>query len=138
MRLLQLSLILLCIACLLSAITGVQSIKNTTETGGTTVVTWHTGYGRLNALAGAIVFGAGAVCLRKRTPLAWWLGWVIGAVSGADFLYFVVTSSLRQPGSDVVFSVLLPIFGVSIVALYWGIWWYRQKDTFFPRDDAKA
>jgi lipopolysaccharide export LptBFGC system permease protein LptF len=61
----------------------------------------------------------------------------LGFIGYVDFLYFVVTNSMRRPGADFVTSAVLPTIGVSLVALFSGIQWYRRKDAFSD-DDANA
>jgi hypothetical protein len=68
--------------------------------------------------------------IRRRLAVAWMFGWV---VLFATFSWFVVETltSLRQTprSGGWVASIAMTIM-ISIVGIYWGRWWKRQKKYF--------
>jgi hypothetical protein len=75
--------------------------------------------------------------IHTRAVFAWKLGWVILT---AGFLRFLVdggSSALQVPETDhpwVAFGAVM--VGGSVVAVYWGFWWKRQKDYFTAQSPA--
>jgi hypothetical protein len=137
MRGLQLICIAVAVACVLAAATGIRHFTTSPAPGAPAVTRFESVYGRVGAFVVAVAFAAGALYLPRRPRLAWWLGLALGVFSYADFLYFVVTNSMRQPGAEFITSAVLPTVGISLVALLSGIGWYRRKDAFSD-DDANA
>jgi lipopolysaccharide export LptBFGC system permease protein LptF len=125
------------VACVLASATGIRHFTTSPEPGAAAVIRFERVYGRVGAFAAAIVFAVAALYLPRRPRFAWWLGLALGIISYAAFLYFVVTNSMRQPGADFVTSAVLPAVGISLIALFSGIQWYRRKGAFSD-DDTNA
>ena len=78
------------------------------------------------------LFWAGAFYgIHKRLRVAWILGWCVIAALFLLFLVRVLPSTARLPEKDnPVVASAAAVIGDSIVALYWGIWWKRQRRYF--------
>jgi hypothetical protein len=69
--------------------------------------------------------------IRRRLAFAWKLGWVILTAMFSWFLVETLISIRQKPqsGGGWVAATLVTIM-ISVVAIYWGPWWKRQKDYF--------
>jgi hypothetical protein len=103
-------------------------------------VSLFTGHGILAAiglLVIALMWAIEFYGIHTKAVFAWKLGWGILA---AEFLRFLIvggSSALQVPEIDhpwVAFAAVV-VCG-SVVALYWGFWWKRQKDYFSAQSPA--
>lgn len=78
------------------------------------------------------LFWAGAFYgIHKRLRVTWTLGWCVIVGLFLLFLVRVLPSTTRLPEKDnPVVASAAAVIGDSIVALYWGIWWKRQRCYF--------
>ena len=119
--------VLFAVGNLLSAVTGITSVSGGSDT--PTVVTRHGLLGRLFVFAMFAVFSVGYAVLRKRTVLSWRIGWVLLAAALVDFLYVGLVCGLASPFILVAGSAVL---------VFWGIWWWRQRQEYAFGEDTKA
>jgi hypothetical protein len=128
-RTLKFALILFCVLGVASAITGIESAHS--DPSGT-VITRHTGFGRLFALAIAGVFAVAWFGVHRRLPIAWKLGWVVLAVSVFAFLFETLSFAATLNGTERFVLSAGVVLGAFAVAAYWGIWWRRHREYFMP------
>jgi hypothetical protein len=85
-----------------------------------------------SALGGALLFAIELYGLHKRALFAWILGWVILAATFVNFLSVASYSILKTvPKADHPWvAIAATMVMSSLVALYWGVWWSRQKAYF--------
>jgi hypothetical protein len=69
--------------------------------------------------------------IRRRLASAWKLGWVILIATFSWFLVQTLTSLRQKPqsGGGWVAATSVTIMS-SVIAIYWGRWWKRQKEYF--------
>ena len=85
----------------------------------------------VGALVIALIFALEFYGIHTKAPFAWKLGWGILAAAFLRFLVVGGSSALKVPETDypwVAFGAVM-VCG-SLVAVYWGVWWNRQKDYF--------
>jgi hypothetical protein len=128
MRLLMALLLISCVACIVSAITGIQAFDFDTRTGAV-VAYWH-GYWRLLALFCAAISALAFYGIYRRYPVAWKFGWVF-LVGGAVECIVLVWLDVIHQRYGWVFAIAATLGFIS-VAVYWGSWWWKQKSYFFP------
>jgi hypothetical protein len=128
MRVLMALLLLGCIACIASAITGVQAFQADSRTG--TVISYWQGSWRWLALLYAAIFAVAFYSVYRRFPLAWKLGWVFLIAGAADFIIQAWLGLIDQPYGWVG-GIAATLGGIG-VAIYWGFWWRKQKPYFVP------
>ena len=137
MKQLMFLLILACILGIASAFTGVQSFYWTSHNG--TVVSsltyWH-GYWRFLPLVPAALFAVMFYAVYRRSPLAWTLGWIAILIGAAVFIAEAWLGLIYQPKGEV--GALAATVGGIVVAIYWGVRWYKQKSYFIPDDDEQT
>ena len=69
--------------------------------------------------------------IRRRLTVAWSLGWVILIATFSWFLVEILTSIRQKPQSGGGGTAAIPAaIMISVVAIYWGRWWKRQKEYF--------
>ena len=130
MRMLMALLVLGCIACIASAVTGVQSFYWSAHNGAVeSSVTYWQGSLRWLALVYAAVFAITFYGIYGRFPLAWKLGFIVLYLNAVWFIFQAWLLLWPQPygwvGATAV-TVVTPF-----VALYWATWWRRQSGWFF-------
>lgn len=120
-------LILVCVLCALSAITGIQSFHFGSRTD--TVVTYHHGYSRFYALALAAANAIAFYGVYRRTPVAWKIGWVVLVLAPVSFIIRALPSAIHQQYGKFGATIGV-VLGAIFVAVYWAFWWNRQKSYF--------
>jgi hypothetical protein len=132
MRVLQAICALFCLLCIVSAVTGIQSVVATDRV----VITRYGENGRLWAVATAMFFAAAIYGIQRRAILAWKLGWVVLATM---FLRCATLAlrGLLQPQHNWIDSCFLGIGGI-VVTVVWGLWWNRQRGYFEPHDASNV
>lgn len=108
-----------------SAILGVREIHSGHEDMG------HAVFRTISSIFVAAFCGAAIYGIHKKAPIAWKLGW---GVIGAGLLEFLVSalSALSKSSMNdhpAVADAVVSVMGAA-VALYWGIWWNRQRAYF--------
>ena len=79
----------------------------------------------------ALVYAFELYGIHTKAGFAWKLGWGILAATFLQFLVLAGSAALKAPETDypwVAFGAVT--VGGSLVALYWGFWWRRQKSYF--------
>ena len=134
MRAAKIACAVACVFCLVGFIGIIRGI------GSPQAVSLFTGHGILAAIGLLVIAVMCAVefyGIHTKAPFAWKLGWGILA---AMFLHFLVVggaSALQVPEADdpwVAFGAVM--VGGSVVAVYWGFWWKRQKHYFTVQSPA--
>lgn|ERR1700719_759328 len=134
MRVLMALLILSCVLCIVSAITGIQAFEADSRTG--TVITYWHGYGRFYAIAGAFVSAVSFYGVYRRSPLAWKLGWLFLFAGAANFIAEAWLGLIHQSyGWIGAVAATLAAVGVTV---YWGFWWRKQKPYFIGYGDQQT
>ena len=128
MRVLMALLILGCVACLVSAVTGIQALEAGSRTG--TVISYHHGYGRLYAVAAAVFFAVAFYGVYRGFPIVWKLGWIFLVAGTADFIAEAWLGLIHRPYGWV--GALAATLGGLAMLAYWGIWWQRHREYFTP------
>jgi len=94
---------------------------------------WAAIWSLVVALAAALEFYG----IHKRAPFAWNLGWGILAATFSEFLARAGSAAFKVPEADYPwFAFACVMVGGSLVALYWGFWWKRQKAYFTSQPPA--
>lgn len=94
---------------------------------------WAAIWSLVVALAAALEFYG----IHKRAPFAWNLGWGILAATFSEFLARAGSAVLGVPEADYPWVAFAGVMvGGSLVALYWGLWWKRQKGYFTSQSPA--
>jgi hypothetical protein len=68
--------------------------------------------------------------IRRRLAIAWKFGWFLLVVSFSGFLADALESIRKQPDSGGWIALAVVTIGISLVGVYWGRWWYRQRKYF--------
>ena len=81
-----------------------------------------------------VVFGVSFLPLfwgiRRRLLVAWKFGWLLLVETFSFVLAGALESLRKQPDSGGWIAYAAVTIGFSVVAIYWGRWWYRQKRYF--------
>ena len=127
MRTLKIVCVLLCVLSLASALTGIRAIRWSTF-GGLDIAK-QTGVGAtLWALLNALLFASAAYGIHRRIPAVWKLGWAVLIFSCLEFMIRAIGSALILPeGWAACIGIVV---GATVVTVYWGRWWNRQRDYF--------
>ena len=127
------SLVLIAVACVASAVTGVRYY----EAGSTKTVIeyWH-GYERLYAVGLAIFFAAAAYALYRRVPLAWKLG-LIGVYAGMTVFVFLAWWHLWPQDGGWVGACAITIVA-PFIAFREARQWQKYRSSFFPHEDEQT
>ena len=128
MRGLMAVLLISCVICTVSAITGIQAFEADSRTG-TVVSYWH-GYWRLLPLFYAAISALAFYGIYRHYPVVWKLGWVFLIGSAVEFIVLAWLSLIHQPYGWV--GAIAATLGGIGVSVYWGFWWQKQKSYFFP------
>jgi hypothetical protein len=127
MRLIVAMLIVLAMAALASAISGIQSIHTDARLG--TIVTYHHGLTRLYAVASAVVCIALVYAIYKRHIVAWWIGWIAFVLGPLQMIFMIARDTYSGPQMG-LFSAVAASAAVVAVSVFWCYWWYRQRPYF--------
>lgn len=68
--------------------------------------------------------------IRRRLAVTWKLGWIILIVMFSWFLAESLKSLRQTPQSGGWIASTAVTIVISVVAIYWGRWWTRQKNYF--------
>jgi hypothetical protein len=136
MRILKVICVLFCLFSLISAITGIQSVNASVSVGESAhtssakmVVAQNNSFIAYSFLA-ALLYAAAFYGIQKRKPLTWKLGWVVIIASFLRFITSVLLHSLKLPQPDCWIVSTAGVLIGSAVAIFWGVWWKRQKSYF--------
>ena len=121
-------LLLGCLLCVVSAITGIQAFEASSRTG--TVITYWKGYWRWLALVYAAIFAVAFYSIYRRFPIAWKLAWVFLIGGAADFIFEAWVGLIHQPYGWV--GAIGATIGAIAAVAYWGIWWQQHREYFSP------
>lgn len=127
MRTLQIICLGFCLMSVVSAATGVSSIR---ADGEKTVVFRHDALGRVFALTLAAGFGAFAYGIQKRAMITWRLGLAALILLCVVTAYEIWRSTLGMPPGQRWVAVSAAISVTGIVSAFWISWWLRQKSFF--------
>ena len=128
MRVLMALLLFSCVACILSAVTGIHAFDANSRTG-TVVSYWH-GYWRLLPLFYAAISALAFYGIYRHYPVVWKLGWVFLIGGAVEFIVLAWLSLIHQPYGWV--GAIAATLGGIGVTVYWGFWWRKQKSYVFP------
>jgi hypothetical protein len=125
------------IACAFSLVGFIATIRGIRSPLTASLFTGHGILAAIGLLVIALMWAVEFYGIHTKAVFAWKLGWGILA---ADFLRFLVvggSSALQVPEIDSprVAFVAVMVCG-SVVALYWGFWWKRQKGYFTEQSPA--
>jgi hypothetical protein len=134
MRILVFFIALTGVLNLLSAITGIQSIRGANP--GVTI-THHTTASRVVAFAVATACAAALYGIYKRARIVWTLGWAILAAAWAEFLFSMLWLP-RLPSREPLGLSIAGIAGVTALYVYFAVRWYQQRDYFVPEYNLKT
>jgi hypothetical protein len=116
-----------CVVSLIASIPGLRSVR----TEHIEFVGNHGLLSHLISLGDAVLFGIGFYGVHRRMRLAWRVGWfylglfyVLSIVSGMT----ASRTTMAAPERWIMFAAV--VIGFSAVAVYWGIWWNKQKAYF--------
>jgi hypothetical protein len=138
LEVLKIICVLFCLVLVASAFTGIHAFHWSTGIAPGSPSATNMAVARDNSFAGALwsairaLFYAGvAYGIHKRALVAWKLGWIVIA---GQLLYLPVwalsvTSKIPRSESPKV-AVAAIVVGGTAIALYWGLWWNRQKAYF--------
>jgi hypothetical protein len=119
---------------LVSAATGIQSVHSDLQSG--TVMTYLHGYGRLVALAYAVLFALAFYGIYRRYPLVWKLGFAILYLGGIDFVFHAWRSLWPKPYGWVGAAAVTVV--TPFIILYSVRRWRGQKEYFFGYEDEQT
>jgi hypothetical protein len=75
--------------------------------------------------------------IHKKASFAWKLGWGMLAATFLQFLVLAGSAALGVPDADYPWVAFAGVMvDGSLVALYWGFWWKRQKGYFTSQSPA--
>lgn len=97
----------------------------------------HGIFAAIGLLVIALMWAVEFYGIHTKAVFAWKLGWGILAAEFLRFLLVGWSSALQVPEIDhpwVAFGAVM-VCG-SVVAVYWGFWWRRQKDYFTAQSPA--
>lgn len=119
--------IVLCVANVLFAITGISGFYMN----GTVIEAEHLDVpGRLWALLFATTFGAFAYGIHKRASATWTAGLVLYAIVSAILFIDMLSFTLRLPTGERWIAAIGGSLGFGAIIIYCGSWWIRQKPYF--------
>ena len=127
MRVLQAICVLFCLLSIASAVTGIQSIRATSDG---VAISRYSGFGRCYAIAAALVFAAAFYGIHRRSLVAWKLGWMVLAALTLGIVISALIDALKQPTPGHWMASCFMVIGGSAVAVFWGIWRKRQRGYF--------
>jgi hypothetical protein len=113
MRVLQAICVLFCLLCILSAVTGIQSIIVADRV----AITRHSDLGRLYAILTAALCAAAVYGIHRRAPIVWKLGWVVLAASFLSFVVMATPDALRQPPPGCWIISCFIVIGGAVVSI---------------------
>jgi len=83
------------------------------------------------ALSSTLVCAAAIHGINKRTVTAWKLGWVyLGGVYISSVLQIRSLTRTVPEGDSPRIALAVAVTGASLVFLYWGFWWKKQRGYF--------
>jgi hypothetical protein len=128
MRVVKIYCVLACLSCVAQLTAVIHAIRSSPAS---STLTGHTILGMISLLVVALVCAVEFYGIHAKAPFAWTLGWVMLAATFADFLVVGGSAALNAPKVDYPWVAFVAVvIGGSLVALYWGLWWKRQKRYF--------
>jgi hypothetical protein len=84
-------------------------------------------------LAYASLYAAAFYGIQKRAPIVWKAGRIVLCFGVLDFFIETLPFTRKMPEASHPWVVrALILVGGTLVGLYWGFWWRRQKSYFSP------
>jgi len=119
------------IVCLVSAGRFVAIVHGIRLSQADSMLTTHSVIGMVGLLVIVLVYAVEFYGIHTKALFAWKLGWGILAATFLQFVLLGGSSALKVPETDHPWVALVAVVVVgSLVALYWSLWWKRQKDYF--------
>jgi hypothetical protein len=119
------------LAYLAVALSGINAVSGTRS--GMTVSHLNA-FGRIWAVAVALILATFAYGLHRRMPIVWKAGFILLALGYIDAAVQAVTATYRAADAVSFSSFWLPSALVVLVGgavtIYWGLWWKRQRSYF--------
>jgi hypothetical protein len=129
LRLLKAVCLLFCLFSLLDLIPGIYSPESARL--GVSVIS-H-GVSRFVSLVDAFLFAAAFYGLQQRSAITWKLGWAFIGVFFSELVIFCLASTLKLQGPNRWIASVAVIVGCASVAIYWSLWWDRQRRHFLAK-----
>ena len=128
-----------CIFACLSCVARFVAIMRAHSSAAESMSTEHGILAAIWLLVIALVYAAEFYGIHTKAIFAWKLGWGILAATFLELFVLAGSAALQVPETDypwVAFAGV--IVGGSLVALYWGFWWKRQKGYFTAQSPTIA
>src|SRR5208283_1976906 len=125
------------LACLFSLVGFIVTILGIRSPQTGSLFTGHGILAAIGLLVIALMWAVEFYGIHTRALFAWKLGWGLLTLAFLWFLVAAGSSALEVPEIDhprVAFGAVM-VCG-SVVAVYWGFWWKRQKDYFTAQSPA--
>ena len=130
LQILKYACLLFCLTSVLTLAPGVHSISSSRF--GVFAVS-HDHGNQILSLVQGLLFGLGFYGLHRRLAITWKFGGFLLGVLFLEWLGFSLASTLKLPDPDRWIASAIVAVGGSAVAVYWGLWWKRQKGYFLSR-----
>jgi len=132
MRVLKLSIIITMIFIAVGLITGIESIRLSTENGAV-FKQFASIWNRIFYIAILLFCIIWLYLIHKKKLLAWWIGTILFLIAIAECLYLAVFAALYQVSDQRLINVVANLaFSVAIFVLF-KKWWIRSKTSFFNK-----
>jgi len=90
--------------------------------------------GMIWLLVMASIYAVEFYAIHTQAAFGWKLGWGILAATFLQFLVLGGSAALKVPEAEYPWAAFASVVvGGSLVAIYWGFWWNRQKNYFTPQ-----
>jgi hypothetical protein len=125
------------LACVFSLVQFIAIIRGIRSPQSASLFTGHGILAAIGLLVIALMWAVEFYGIHTKALFAWKLGWGLLAAEFLRFLVVAGSSALEVPEIDhpwVAFGSVM--VGGSVVAVYWGFWWKRQKDYFTAQSPA--
>ena len=127
MNYLNIVILLISIAFLVSAISGIQSIE---YNNGKTTIEYFSGYGRILPIFLAIIFGSLFYLIQKKIKFGYIAGWIVLVGFYICSLILGIGYSIAESGPIKLILIIFSIIAITLLFLYWAKFWKRQKGYF--------
>jgi hypothetical protein len=93
----------------------------------------------ISLLVVALMYAVEFYGIHTKALFAWNLGWIILAATLLEFFAAAGSAALEVPETDYPWVAFASVMvGGSLVALYWGVWWKRQRGYFTAQSPSIA